>query len=79
MPATLTVSGVIDLDALGAAIPVVPSAPPGTLGAYVLNTLTVNDFAGTGTSYNVYVLQNATPYSSGGTPPGNHRHQITRI
>lgn len=79
VPASLTVSGVIDLDALGSPIPVVNSAPPGTLGSYIRNVFNVNDFAGTGTSYNVYTLENATPYSTGGTPPGNHRHQITRI
>ena len=78
VPASITITGVIDLDALSAAIPVVNAAAPGTLGSYIRNVFNVNDYAGTGTSYNVYTLENAAPYSGGGTPVGNHRHQITR-
>jgi hypothetical protein len=62
MPATLSVTGVIDLDALNADI----------TANYVLSTFNVNDAGSTATSYHVYTLTNATPYAS------SHRHQITR-
>lgn len=68
MPATLSISNAIDLDALNAPIK----------DSYILSTFNVNDAGGTATSYNVYTMTNAIPYSLGGTPPGNHRHQITR-
>lgn len=68
MPASLSITQVLDLDALSANI----------TANYVLSTFSVNDFGGTGTSYHVYTMTNAVPYSTGGTPPGNHRHQITR-
>ena len=68
MPATLSITNVIDLDALNAPI----------TGNYISSTFNVNDAGGTATSYKVYTMTNAIPYSLGGTPPGNHRHQITR-
>lgn len=68
IPATQTVTQVLDLDALNANI----------TANYILSTFNVNDAGGTSVSYNVYTMTNAVPYSSGGTPPGNHRHQITK-
>jgi len=68
MPASLTITQVLDLDALNANI----------TANYILSTFNVNNAAGTATSYNVYTMTNAIPYSAGGTPAGNHRHQITR-
>jgi hypothetical protein len=62
MPATISVTSVVDLDALNADI----------TANYVLSTFNVNDSAGTAVSYHVYTLSNAVPYSS------SHRHQITR-
>jgi len=63
MPATLSISSVIDLDALNANI----------TANYILSTFNVLDYFGTFVSYHVYTLTNATPYSE------SHRHQITRI
>ena len=71
IPATSTVTGVSDLDALGASIPI-NNTYPGPAGQYVRNIFNVNDFAGNAVSYKVYTCQNAAPYST------SHRHQITR-
>jgi hypothetical protein len=68
LPASLTITQVLDLDALNANI----------TANYILSSFNVNNAAGTATAYNVYTMTNAIPYSSGGTPAGNHRHQITR-
>ena len=68
LPASLTITQVLDLDALNANI----------TANYILSNFNVNNAAGTATSYNVYTMTNAIPYSAGGTPAGNHRHQITR-
>lgn len=68
IPASQSVTQVLDLDALNANI----------TANYVLSTFNVNDAGGTAVSYKVYTMTNAVPYSSGGTPPGNHRHQITK-
>jgi hypothetical protein len=62
MPATLSITNVIDLDALNADI----------TSNYVLSTFNVDDSGGTAVSYHVYTLSNAVPYGS------SHRHQITR-
>ena len=62
MPATVSITNVIDLDALNADI----------TASYVNSTFNVNDYAGTAVSYNVYTMSNASVYSS------SHRHQITR-
>jgi hypothetical protein len=68
MPDTLTITNVIDLDALNAPI----------TANYINNPFSVEDADGNLVTYNVYTMTNAVPYSSGGTPPGNHRHQTTR-
>lgn len=68
MPATLSLSAAVDLDALNVDIK----------AQYILSTFNVNDAGGTAVSYDVYTMTNSIPYSLGGTPPGNHRHQITR-
>ena len=62
MPNTLTMSAAIDLDALNASV----------LASYINNPFNVNDAGGTASGYNVYIMENASPYTS------NHRHQITR-
>lgn len=62
VPATLSVTEVLDLDALNANI----------TANYVLSTFNVDDAGGTAVSYRVYTMTNAIPYSS------NHRHRITR-
>jgi hypothetical protein len=62
LPPGMTVSQVLDLDALNANI----------TNSYVLATVSVDDAAGTASLYNVYAMTNAIPYSD------NHRHQITR-
>lgn len=62
MPATLSISSVVDLDALNAVI----------TNSYVSSTFNVNDAGGTAVSYKVYTMTIASPYAS------NHRHQITR-
>ena len=64
MPATLTISNVIDLDALSANIT--------SLYTNNLSTFDVQDAYGTNVSYNNYTMTNASVYSA------NHRHQITR-
>lgn len=61
MPATMSLSEVLDLDALNANI----------TSNYVMSTFNVNDGGGTPVSYKIYTLSNAIPYSS------DHRHQIT--
>ena len=68
IPATLSITNIIDLDALNAPL----------TANYVSSTFNVVDAAGNNVSYKVYTMTNATPYTSGGTPAGNHRHQITR-
>ena len=62
MPATLSISSVVDLDALNADI----------TASYVLSTFNVNDAYGTPTSYHVYTMTAGIPYAA------NHRHQVTR-
>jgi hypothetical protein len=64
----LTITDVTDLDATSANI----------TANYIPTTFNVVDAAGNNVSYKVYTMINATPYTGGGTPPGNHRHQITR-
>lgn len=68
VPNSKSITQVLDLDALNLNI----------TANYILNTFAVNNYAGTAETYKVYTMTNATPYSNGGTPPGNHRHQITR-
>ena len=63
MPNTKTLTSVIDTDALNANI----------TASYVLATVSVNDAGGTPTTYNVYTMVNAVPYS-----PTSHNHQIIR-
>ena len=62
MPNTLSITQVIDLDALNANI----------TSSYINNPFNVNDSGGNATSYKVYTMTIASPYSS------DHRHQITR-
>jgi hypothetical protein len=62
IPSTLSVTEVIDLDALNANI----------TANYVLSTFNVDDAGGTPVSYRVYTMTNAIPYTS------NHRHRVTR-
>lgn len=62
IPATLSVTEVLDLDALNANI----------TANYVLSTFDVEDGGGTSVSYRVYTMTNAIPYTS------NHRHRVTR-
>ena len=62
MPNTLSISQVLDLDALSANI----------TASYVNNPFNVNDAGGTAVAYNVYTMSNSVPYSS------NHRHEVTR-
>jgi hypothetical protein len=62
MPSSLSITEVIDLDALNANI----------TDNYVLNTFNVEDGGGTLISYDVYIMTNAIPYTS------NHRHRVTR-
>jgi hypothetical protein len=61
VPATMSLTQVLDLDALNANI----------TANYVLSTFNVNDGGGTPVAYKIYTLTNAIPYSS------DHRHQIT--
>jgi hypothetical protein len=68
LPASSTIAQVLDLDSLSANI----------TSNYVLSTFNVNTYSGTASSYNVYTMTNSVAYSTGGTPAGNHRHQITR-
>ena len=62
MPNTLSISQVLDLDALNANI----------TASYVNNPFNVEDAGGTAVAYNVYTMSNSVPYSS------NHRHEVTR-
>jgi len=62
MPAPLTISEVIDLDALNIEI----------TQSYGLSNFNVADAGGTIISYNVYTLSNAIAYST------SHKHEITR-
>jgi len=64
LPSTLTRSSVVDLDALNADITT----------QYILNAgLTgIANYAGITSSYNVYTMSPAIPYSA------NHQHSITR-
>jgi hypothetical protein len=61
VPATMSLTQVLDLDALNANI----------TANYVLSTFNVNDGGGTPVAYKIYTLTNAIPYSA------DHRHQIT--
>lgn len=63
MPATLSITSVIDSDALNANI----------TANYALSTFGVNDAGGTTVSYKVYTMTNAEPYT-----PTSHNHQVTR-
>jgi hypothetical protein len=63
MPAPLTITNVIDIDASNANL----------TNSYVNAPFAVNDFGGTSSTYNVYTLSIATPYS-----PTEHEHRITR-
>lgn len=56
-----TITSVIDVTALNANI----------TSQYILNTFNVDDAGGTPTAYNIYVYQQAIPYSE------NHIHRIT--
>lgn len=62
MPSTLNISEVLDLDALNANI----------TSNYVNSSVSVANYTGDTSSYNVYTMTNAIPYTS------SHRHQITR-
>lgn len=62
MPATISITQVLDNTALGADI----------TSNYILSTFNVQDFSGSNVSYHVYTLTNSIPY------PANHLHQITR-
>jgi hypothetical protein len=63
VPGSLSVSEVLDLDALNANI----------TSTYVLASFDVEDGGGTLKNYKIYTMTNAIPYTS------NHRHQITRV
>ena len=62
MPNTLSITQVIDLDALNANI----------TSSYINNPFNVNDAANNATAYKIYTMTIASPYST------DHRHQITR-
>lgn len=62
MPATESITEVLDLDALNANI----------TSEYVNNPFNVDDAGGNPVAYNVYTMTIAIPYSS------NHRHQVTK-
>lgn len=62
MPSSLSLSQVLDLDALNANI----------TANYAQSSVSVANYTGDTSSYNVYTMTNAVPYGS------NHRHQITR-
>ena len=64
LPSGVTISSVIDLDALNLNI---------TSNYVSLGTININDIGGTSRVYNLYELNIGAPYSS------NHRHQITTI
>lgn len=61
IPATMSLTEVLDLDALNANI----------TANYTLSTFNVNDGGGVPVAYKIYTLTNAIPYSA------DHRHQIT--
>lgn len=61
LPTGITLSSIIDLDALNANI----------TSSYVSESLTVNDAGGNPIAGNLYTMEQSVPYSS------NHRHQIT--
>lgn len=63
MPSSLSMSEVLDLDALNANI----------TSTYILSTFSVEDGGGISKNYKIYTMTNAIPYTS------NHRHQITRV
>lgn len=63
MPSTLSITQVLDLDALNVNI----------TANYVLSTFNVNDAGGNAVSYKVYTMTNSIPYSD-----MSHRHQTTR-
>ena len=63
IPTSLSLSSVVDLDALNAII----------TSSYILNTFNVNNAGGVATSYKIYTMSIAVPYST------DHRHQITLI
>lgn len=62
LPLSLSVTEVLDLDALNANI----------TANYVLSNINIEDQGGNSTSYKVYTMTNAIPYTE------NHRHRITR-
>ena len=64
LPSGVTISSVIDLDALNLNI---------TSNYVLLGTININDIGGTSRVYNLYEMNIGAPYSS------NHRHQITTI
>jgi hypothetical protein len=64
LPTGVTISSVIDLDALNLNI---------TTNYISLGTININDIGGTSRVYNLYEMNIGAPYSS------NHRHQITTI
>ena len=69
MPSTLSLTQVMDLDALNDIITT----------SYILNgsLTTIQDYAGNNASYKVYTMTNSLPYTDKPAPVG-HRHQITR-
>ncbi len=62
MPASNTLTQVLDLDALSVNI----------TSNYILSSFNVNDYLGTPVSYKIYTMTNSVPYSP------SHRHQVTR-
>jgi hypothetical protein len=65
MPVALSITEVLDLDALNANITSLYLISP-------ISPFYVNDYGGTATSYHIYTNTIASPYGT------NHRHQITR-
>jgi hypothetical protein len=63
LPAGAGLTSVIDVDALNANITT----------SYLKSTFNVLDSGGTATSYDVYTMTNAEPYS-----PNSHEHRVTR-
>ncbi len=68
MPSSLSITQVIDLDALNLNITT----------SYILNGSLnqIQDYAGNNASYKVYTMTNSLPYTD--KPAPGHRHQITR-
>ena len=62
VPASISVTDVVDLDALNANI----------TSNYISSTFNISDAGSTNRSYKIYTMSNATPYTA------SHRHQITR-